>query len=743
MDMASKRTVRAQKAAVPEQEDAENVPSDKLCAKCKSMDIKSFFRGEKRSYGLGLSIDVTRKRNCKLCRFLIEALDPGGCGLPKNNRPDENVPTRCKCTATTLSISSNVKSDETVKYEIRFQVNGGLITTSRPIQILESAPVGQCTPFPEWRGRLVPAVVDTARVQNWLRACEVRHSYRRAGFPSNLRVLDLERKCIVMAPQPCRYVTLSYIWGDRQLLSLTTDNCEFLHKEGNLSPDTEGLAQTIRDAMILTRSINERYLWVDSLCIIQDDDAEKSLQIKAMDRVYEFSALTIVACHGKDANAGLPGVSNRLRNLKQLTCTVEGLRLKLCMPSLKEYVSGTKWMTRGWTYQEELLSNRLLYVTEDQVHFKCKAGCQVCEETSADLTLEPFTYKVVFPWGIGQEDTKDNFAMYADFVTTYTGRDLSNPHDSLNAISGIFNRLQATYGGYPFELGLPTAAFDSALLWEPTRACRRRLDAHSGEPIFPSWTWAGWEGRAAFARKYNSCETLSSYVIWGDGTTHQLRGRESEFQASKWKRYVLPKSCITNYKLRENNNNNEIWYSRPVYAEEISTIRKAIDPGTGHLRFLAETASFTCIHKPDPSPADNPPAATCTLSVLDDQGNHAGTILAVSQILGSLCSGKLDFLALSRTTMAFDTTDPSWDTRTQSFLYPPQERPPLVSRKRVITGQELNIFDRKAFDMYKLWPLYNVLLIEWKEGVAYRLGIGKIHVDAFDPVASRKNIILG
>lgn len=358
--MASKRTARPQRSAGPKQEDAGDVPGDPLCAKCKSMDIKSFFRGEKRSYGLGLLTDVTRKRNCKLCRFLIEALDPGGYGLPENDRPNKNVLTRCKCTAKTFSISSNVKIDEMVKYEIRFQTNGGLITTSRPIQILESAPVGQCTPFPEWRGRLVPSVIDTTRVQSWLRACEIRHSYRRVGSPSDFRVLDLERKCIVRAPRPCRYVTLSYIWGDRQLLSLTTDNCEFLYKEGNLSPDTEGLAQTIRDAMILTKSINERYLWVDSLCIIQDDDVEKSSHIKAMDQVYELSTLTIVACHGKDANAGLSGVSNKLRNLKRWTCTVEGLRLKLCMPSLPDSVRGAKWMTRGWTYQEELLESLVI-----------------------------------------------------------------------------------------------------------------------------------------------------------------------------------------------------------------------------------------------------------------------------------------------------------------------------------------------------------------------------------------------
>lgn len=207
--------------------------------------------------------------------------------------------------------------------------------------------------------------------------------------------------------------------------------------------------------MVLTKSINERYLWVDSLCIIKDDNEEKSTQIKAMDSVHERSILTIVGCYGIDANAGLPGVSPGSRDQKQLTCSVDGLRLKLCMQSLTESLRDVKWTTRGWTYQEELLSNRLLYLTEDQAQYNCKAGCETCEEASSEFILESPVAKDVFPWGIDPKRTRDNFTMYADFVTTFMGRDLSDPHDSLDAISGIFKRLQATYGGYPFEFGLP------------------------------------------------------------------------------------------------------------------------------------------------------------------------------------------------------------------------------------------------------------------------------------------------
>lgn len=88
-------------------------------------------------------------------------------------------------------------------------------------------------------------MIDPSRVRHWLRACEGCHPYVGAGYVSGLRVLDLERKYLILAPVPCRYVTLSYMWGDKQSLTLTTENRDFLHSEGNLSPDTYSLAQTI------------------------------------------------------------------------------------------------------------------------------------------------------------------------------------------------------------------------------------------------------------------------------------------------------------------------------------------------------------------------------------------------------------------------------------------------------------------------------------------------------------------
>lgn len=136
---------RSQKSAKPKQGVVQDASRDTLCARCRAMDIKSLFRGERTSYGLGLLTDVTRKRSCTLCRFLTEALETDVGSLPESiwdSDAEAMIPTRCKCITETISDSHKVKGDETVKYQLRFQTNGSSPFQSRPIQILNSNPVG-------------------------------------------------------------------------------------------------------------------------------------------------------------------------------------------------------------------------------------------------------------------------------------------------------------------------------------------------------------------------------------------------------------------------------------------------------------------------------------------------------------------------------------------------------------------------------------------------------------------------
>jgi len=83
------------------------------------------------------------------------------------------------------------------------------------------------------------------------------------------------------------------------------NNLETRLKPSRLPP---GLPQTIEDAIILTGKMQETFLWVDALCIVQDDTDAKHSSIQSMDKIYSKALVTIVCLHGTDADAGLPGV---------------------------------------------------------------------------------------------------------------------------------------------------------------------------------------------------------------------------------------------------------------------------------------------------------------------------------------------------------------------------------------------------------------------------------------------------
>jgi len=109
---------------------------------------------------------------------------------------------------------------------------------------------------------------------------------------------------------------------------LEKDSVEFLQRAGSLATIRPKLPNTINDAIDLVKTIGERYLWVDSMCLIHDDRLEMALGIGMMNSIYQGSYFTIVAAMGSDANAHLPGFGSGLRNYTQHTTDLErGLKM--------------------------------------------------------------------------------------------------------------------------------------------------------------------------------------------------------------------------------------------------------------------------------------------------------------------------------------------------------------------------------------------------------------------------------
>jgi hypothetical protein len=213
--------------------------------------------------------------------------------------------------------------------------------------------------------------------KSWLHMCVNSHeschsdefSSTRPRTPPTRLVDVLEGRLVSQLSKADSYTALSYVWGDKPQLLLKTENEESLGKAGSLLDSNSGLPQTIKDAIQFCREIDVRYLWVDSLCIKQEDCEEKDAEISRMYEIYSQAALTLVALSATSSHCPLPGVSPNTRTWYQYREAVKGLELISCYPSLSSEVEKSVWFTRGWTFQEAAFSKRLLFFAPTQTIF--------------------------------------------------------------------------------------------------------------------------------------------------------------------------------------------------------------------------------------------------------------------------------------------------------------------------------------------------------------------------------------
>ncbi|OIW30198.1 HET-domain-containing protein [Coniochaeta ligniaria NRRL 30616] len=348
-------------------------------------------------------------------------------------------------------------------------------------------------------GRVIdPHRVDYTLLRGWLFDCSLNHGTACSGELQEdplrglrgLKVIDCVTRKIVLAPDFCRYVALSYCWGH------SPRNVPRLQQGDQLG---EGVPQVVEDAIIVAMELELPYLWVDQHCIDQADDAERQHFLRNMDAIYDAAVLTIVATAGEHSNFGLPGVAKVARR-QQESIVLGGRRFLFC-PDSRHEIHRSLWSTRAWTYQEGLLSRRRLVFTESQVYFQCREK-DYYERlyVSPGIKTSKRSFRRVFPEnGIGQE-AGDIVRRLEDYVP----RKLTYDADILNAVLGIFRRYESKnvyhIWGIPFFAGQEPQerkqmdhSFATALGW----------DASFEEPIsfqepaarregFPAWSWAGW-----------------------------------------------------------------------------------------------------------------------------------------------------------------------------------------------------------------------------------------------------------
>ncbi|KAI0514666.1 heterokaryon incompatibility protein-domain-containing protein [Xylaria bambusicola] len=403
-------------------------------------------------------------------------------------------------------------------------------------------------------GRKRPRTVNIDLLRHWLRLChsghenlcaQLEHDNPQARRIRRIRFIDLKDLCVRTledfdhTQRGHEYVALSYVWGSPKQATLTSENIYILGQTGELTKQC--LPQTISDAIQLVQLLGFRFLWVDALCIIQNDDGDKSEQIGNMSQVYGLAFLTIIAACGTNSMSGLAGLRPGTRSFEQrevvvippgtgsaglsLLTTCESHQTGFWSPSGSDFELSA-WNSRGWTLQELAMSRRCLIFTRHQALWSCGGGF-FCEESRFEHPLldpdvkntAPFSMPIRFAlYSVGNvlttqriNGTMSRFITsseqfwdkYNRLVQNFTFRQFSFNGDRYDGFRGIEDALHQI-SGEEFYWGHPRSRFEFSLSWVPEYGLHRN-DDKTTLPItslnqrvsFPSWSWMGWIGRVS------------------------------------------------------------------------------------------------------------------------------------------------------------------------------------------------------------------------------------------------------
>jgi hypothetical protein len=357
------------------------------------------------------------------------------------------------------------------------------------------------------------------------------------------RVLDCRsdrslRLCSLPQESAARqYMALSYCWGTTHPPK-TEDATLSQHEESipwNMMP------QLYQDAIVLARKLDIPFLWIDSLCIVQDNDIDRSHEIARMGAIFESAFIVLIAAASQSPNVGFLYESSRVwhadnrfryiwRDLTPVhygSAKLDGVKFRERVHSINYEIdacSRERIAKRAWTYQERKLARRCLIMRGSEMVWECKAVCW-CECSGDQSSLAPQTR--LFPQLLhsrtARTDSENNvfesldaaYSVWHDAVRAFTSRKLSVETDRLPAISALASRVAGATGD-TYLAGLWKRNLVSELMWV-NNPSYEEVQPYSCY-IAPSWSWASTPART---RYWNVASSPRAEVIeaWCKPTT--------------------------------------------------------------------------------------------------------------------------------------------------------------------------------------------------------------------------------
>ncbi|KAH7064320.1 heterokaryon incompatibility protein-domain-containing protein [Paraphoma chrysanthemicola] len=367
----------------------------------------------------------------------------------------------------------------------------------------------------------VPATIlclaDYARqAREWLAYCISSHGDCCSEVVQELptRVIDVgddvnQARLVETTPgQRDAYCALSYCWGRNR--AFTTTIATFRDRVNGFR--IEELPKTISDAVLLARALGMRYIWVDSICIIQDSDVDWTYEASRMCAVYTNAAITFAAIDSPASESGLfvAGSNRRRVMLERISGPIYARahsHSALDDPRTSQY-DGTPARvlhTRGWCLQEIALSTRVLWMKSSEINWSCirSTACE-CDPVPTDnlhhsnLFVLEFILSGVRHHEFLRSEPSQWLDLWTGLVLEFTGRRLTQAPDRLPAIAGLATLIQR-HSKTRYLFGLwETRDILEQLLWSSlthagestwaqyTRDSRLRLTTN----LAPSWSWA-------------------------------------------------------------------------------------------------------------------------------------------------------------------------------------------------------------------------------------------------------------
>lgn len=296
------------------------------------------------------------------------------------------------------------------------------------------------------------------------------------------------------------YVTLSYCWGADQPAKTTRAN--FSSYLSNIAFST--LPATIRDAAIVTLRIGLSYLWVDAMCIIQDDQEDVMVQIAQMHAIYHSSWVTIAAAEAMTCNDGFLQPRGEWQPIRmRARWDEDGPSEVLLVPEGMSYREDAPLFRRGWTMQETSLSRSLLIYGQRELVFLCLEGdrCEGGDPLNAQDGV------MSFDLGDATYLQRRHPASWGYFVSRYSQRLLSVEGDKLLGIAALAEAYGKSKGVSGYVAGMWREDFLEQCLWtteenpiEGSHGVARRPRTYRA----PSWSWASLDGHiSSFGESVN------------------------------------------------------------------------------------------------------------------------------------------------------------------------------------------------------------------------------------------------